>query len=173
MNNLNLSIPITIEPTAMIDIHENGISRQVQDMYGYMTAITEIAENISLNTLQSGILQSGIDITSYTISLNANTVKIGNSTLFENGKIKTNYIDANTIDTTSLYASKLNSITPSSSEYDTGSCIHIEDGNMEFYNSNNVPTIIIGVNSEGMAAINFYRNGTLEYTIDQHLADNL
>lgn len=167
MSNLNLNIPITVEPTAMLSIHEDNIDRQVQDMYGYMTSIKSTCDNINLSVLTDGIQNAGIDITSYSITLNADKVKIGDSVLFDSGYIKTQLIDVDSIDTTYLYATKLDTKVPSGNAY-AGASLHIEDGNMDFKDADGQLDIAIGIENS-YAVIKFYKDNVCQYTIGPNL----
>ena len=55
MSKLNLNIPITIEPTAMIDIKEDSVTREVIDAYGNYSTFEETANSMDFYTGHTGL----------------------------------------------------------------------------------------------------------------------
>ena len=155
MAQLELNLPITFDATAALDISTSYISRLVSGTDGNISRLTQ-----SVNNIYAGVENSGINLTSYEITLNADSVYIGNSTIFENGHIKTSYIDAGNVTATKLDSSD-----------NGGGHIHIEDGTLEVYNPNDVPQIIIGIENDH-AVMKFYKNGVCQYTLGPNSGNN-
>ena len=102
MSNLELNVPITFDAAAALDISYN-ITQRVQDAEGQMTGFEQSAEGFNMFYSYLGEQKSGLIITNNDITLSANKtyIKVPDSdaeTLLQDGKIKTDYISADTIE---------------------------------------------------------------------------
>lgn len=85
---------------------ESKVTEQGTTLTEHTTQIASNSKKISLNAsevdrINGGLTASGIDITAGEITIDSGTVKVKNGSttaaLFENGKIKTDYVDAETV----------------------------------------------------------------------------
>lgn len=113
MSNLELNVPITFDAAAALDISYN-ITQRVQDAEGQMTSFEQSAEGFNMFYSYLGEQKSGLTITNNDITLSANKTYIKTpgsnaETLFQDGKIKTDYINADAITAKSLNTTGENS----------------------------------------------------------------
>lgn len=156
MSQLQLTIPITFEPTALLSIKEDSITREVIDVNGNSSEMQNTANSMSMY-----VNQSGLQLEEDKIILNSNKVYIkaknGTSTeFFENinGKpvIKTGFINANIVTANTLSTN--------------GTCnIIIENGKIIARSTENNSYIQLGIDNNGYASLKYYIGNTLQYEL--------
>ena len=160
MSNLELNVPITFDAAAALDISYN-ITQRVQDAEGQMASFEQSAEGFNMFTSYLGEQKSGLTITNNDIILSANKTYIKTpgsnaETLFQNGKIKTDYISADTIE-----AKTLKTI-GGTGEVDIRNGIIKCSGSQ---NNSEKTEIEFGVDVGGDAILKFKINGTTIYNL--------
>lgn len=174
MSELNLSIPITFSAESALEINGevNEIKQTVQSYTGQYSQIKQNADSISLrvNNIESGLESAGIDIDTGTITLDAAKTQIKNgdivTAMFTGGKLKADYIDAQTLFSNDVTAYKFE--TTGSGIYNTDlekAHITIEDGLLQVYGNSGVANIVMG-SYNGQAILRYFDNtGTMLYDL--------
>lgn len=158
MSQLNLNIPVTFDAEAALTISDN-IKQRVQNAEAHMTSFEQDAEGFKLFTSYLGEQKSGLVITENDITLSANTTYIKSpgsnvETLFtSNGKIKTNYINADSITATSLHTTGGNSY------------VDIGAGLITCTGASTNTKIEFGIDAEGNAVLKFIKDDTEIYNL--------
>lgn len=166
MSKLNVNLPITFEAGAALEINGevNQIKQTVQSYTGQYSELDQRADNISLSVtnIENGLSRTGIDITTGYITLNATNTEIKNgdttTAMFESGKIKGNLINAQSIWSDNVTATKLE--TRGDGQYNTDlekAHIEIEDGLLKVYGTQDVANIVIG-SYNGDAILRYFDN---------------
>ena len=157
MSQLELNIPITFDATAALDINTN-ITQRVSDAEGQITNFEQSAEGFNMFTSYLGEQKSGLIITNNDITLSANKTYIKTpgsnaATLFENGKIKTDYINADSITAKSLHT--------------TGgtSTIDISSGLITCTGTSTNTKIEFGIDGNHNAVLKFIKDGNEIYNL--------
>ena len=157
MSNLELNVPITFDAAAALDISYN-ITQRVQDAEGQMTSFEQSAEGFNMFYSYLGENKSGLTITNNDITLSANKTYIKTpgsnaETLFQDGKIKTNYISADSITAKSLHT--------------TGgtSTIDISSGLITCTGTSTNTKIEFGIDGNNNAVLKFIKNGNEIYNL--------
>lgn len=157
MSKLNVNIPITFEAGAALNIKDD-ITSQVQSADSHLTTFNQNAEGFNLFTSYLSENKSGLVINNKQIILSATTTYIQSGsgspqTLFTNGKITTDFIQADEVEAKTLKTVN-----------GTGE-VDIRSGVITCSGQNKETQIQFGVDDGGNAILNFIRNNSIIYSL--------